>query len=334
VEHLTLLPNANQIALLKGIVVGAYLLFTGYFGMMVWGTLLSLAVRAFGCGASRPERERFSVFLMDVAHPGRSAALALGVAPVVVLSLSLAQILHDADVEAGSILLRCAGMVLVAVFLLDLCKRRLKTGSGPGAAGFAFGVLGAVLLAAAGLAIVNAVSLVLHPERWGAVRSPLDIMIHSNVLIRYMHFLLNSLGMAGAALLVFDLFKERTGVENAKRYNLLVLGFGGGLTIVYAILQPVFLLLNLVTLPVVATSAKVFGLSFAALAAAMLLCRLAYGVLRSGRTAPWSVAWLCILMLSGVVLAGWGEQETRDNALKEHSAHLAVKAAESEVLAE
>lgn len=184
-DKLLLPPSPGFLQLVYGLVPAMLLLLLPFAGAAVVSSLLSVAV-----GKRRPDRtEAF----LRVIPPGAGAWLIFGFLPLVSLAFLLHMLLHGAGVPVERYVLRIVPPAGVGLLLLAAHRRRPSP---------VLGGVGSLLVLGGLFFLLDVLALLMFPERWPFVKTPLPFVFSVHVPTHFLVFLALA-GVAAGALLAF-----------------------------------------------------------------------------------------------------------------------------------
>ena len=287
-DKLVIPLSPEHLLLLHYIAILIFFLFIPFISMVLGGTALSLYYKGLGSRFNNKTHLNFAKDVIEIVTINKSTGIVLGILTLITSVLIFVQLFHNTDLSTVSYLLGSTFLVIVGLILIytyrysltfselfesvkepenaseHVAKElvRFKAGSKSlstksGRFGFTFLFLGTWLFTAG-------LSTAYYPEEWGE-KNILAIMFSGDVIARFIPFLLMAAAFTGATLL-FVFFKWDGGKNNlAGDYKEFVRRKSIHITLFGSILLPVFLLINLITLPNGALSYSVFIYSTIAL---------------------------------------------------------------------
>lgn len=326
--NLAVPPSVENLALLKYLIVLLYLIHIPFISMLMGSTLFSVLFNLSDKSKRNPTHLRFAQDLIHTFAQRKGVGLALGVLPLVTLGAIYVQILQGADlllvnILSSVILLAAAGFILIYVYQssFDLRHRNFLLHIGSG-------VFGTLLLMGAYLVFTSGTSLIMDPEKWSTVRSPMNVIFSWNVVARYVHFMFMALAITGAGMLFFLLRWRRAEMEDDPDYRGFVKQFGAGVALTCLLVQPLFVLWGLTSLPRLALSIQALAASAAVLLLLLILSLLLVRVLREAE--PSVVSHVFVLAMVLLLAIFISESASRESAIQEHTHMLVTQAEEIE----
>ncbi|MBP7866845.1 MAG: c-type cytochrome [Acidobacteria bacterium] len=305
-DKLILPPSPGFLQLVYGLVPAMLLLLLPFAGAAVVSSLLSVAT-----GKRRPDRaEAF----LRVIPAGAGAWLIFGFLPLVSLVFLLHMLFYGTTVPVERYVLRIVPPAGIGLLLLAAHRRRPSP---------FLGGVGSLLLLAGLFFQLDVLALLMAPERWPFVKTPLPFIFSVHVPTHFLVFLALSVVATGALLAFRALHWRETALpEGPLRAE--VRRWSVGLVLGGALLLPALLVWEYNSIPDYALGWAVFVLGWAFLAVGLALC---VGALSAAlRDAP-----LRPVATLALVLALFGLFAARDTVLlstanQEHLVLLAARA--------
>ncbi len=320
-------PTAEHLAIAKISVVILSLLFVPYISILSGTVLFSLGFVYRGHKEERPFFLRFARDLVNTfIHWG--SGIVLGILPVFTLMVCFAQILWGSEVAITRFFTWTLVFIAAAVILAQFYKKTFAAGEEESYLQYFLGLATLGALTLGGFAFVSTVTVATFPEKWPLITTFIPLTYDWNMLARFTHFTVAGLAMTGAAI-VFFFINWMGGKEDLDaEYREYVRKFGGGVALGFGILQTLFYLWYLGTLPEFAKSWSVYHIGIAGIATLLLVSYLLYALLSKANTGLGVPVF--ILFLVFFFLVSYGENQARENALVYQNYALAKKAAEIE----
>jgi cytochrome c551/c552 len=243
-----------------------------FLGFLIGGSTVSLLLNFLGKEKRDPSYLRFSQELMRTVLVSKSALFMFGLVPLLLVWFVFARVLFDASPLPWQFWGVILGVLISGFALLSLYRSdrgRAMDLSPISAATGAAGLLAVILaffLFSAGYGIL------FNPGKLPLLQKQIRFFLSWNGVVKFLLFLAFFCGMTGGAILLLcgrpAEGSEGTGAE----YQGLVHRFGVNLTFIATLVLPVFLLLDLVTLPEIALSAEVFVSSAVVLLLSLAMC--------------------------------------------------------------
>jgi len=301
-----------------------------FLGLLIGGSAVSLLLNFLGKEKRDPSYLRFSQELMGTVLMSKSALFMFGLVPPLLVWFIYARVLFDASplpwqfwVVILAVLL--SGFALLSSYrsargrALDLSPMSAATG----AAGL-MAVILAVFLFSAGYGIL------FNPGKLPLLQKQVRFFLSWHGVVKFLLFLAFFFGMTGGAILLLC-GRPAEGDEGAEAaYRELVQRFGANLAILATLVLPVFLLLDLVTLPDIALSAEVFVSSAVVVLLSLAACLTLFLSDRKGEGGPGArVAFLFVLIFLVILLR---DDAAVGNAYQDRIAFLHMQAPVAELV--
>ena len=281
-QDLIVAPSAQTVIVAKYIIMVISLLFVPFISVLFGSTLFSLGFSARGRMENIPMFTRFSRDLAETFIPDFLGLITLTVLPLITIGISFTEILYGADINILQYFAISTVLCAVAVLLTLMYRRSFETADQNPNFHYLLGLAAIGALVITVFAFVSSVTVVTFPEKWARIQTALPLTFDWNMLWRFMNFLTAALAMTGASILFFFLrwLGGKEGVEG--EYRDYVRKFGGGVALGFAIIQTLFMMLYLATLPMFAKSYAVYYIGITALLVLLIATVLLNSVLRDG----------------------------------------------------
>jgi len=270
-----------------------------YVGVLIGGSTVSLLLAFLGMEKRDPAFLRFSRELMATVWTGKAALLMFGFAPLLVVWIVYARIFFTGDPLPWSFWSAILALLLLGFALLQRYRSAEGESSffpstrfGAGASGL-LGVLLAFFLFSGGYGIL------FDPGKLQLLQKQIWFFLSWNAVVKFLLFLTLFFGMTGGVILLIG---DRDPEEPDAGYRSLVSDVGASVTVLATLILPVFLLLDLITLPRVALSPAVFAAATVVLLLSLAVCLTLYRAGGKGGGATGTpVAALYVLILIAVL---------------------------------
>lgn len=315
-----LLPSADQLGVVKLLLLVVFLVHLPYIGMTIGGSLLSVIFNLRDQRKHNPIFARLAWDTIDTIAYNKSVGVIFGFLPLVVIFIALALILYQSGsfsfvYLALAILLAFVGLALVFGYK-QLFARRDKLS-------LLIGFGGHAVLILAYFFLLGNFTHFFDPEKWPFVQNPLDLVLSWKTIAKFLHFSTLALAITGVSL-VFFLLHWRKKTDRDPDYESFVLKLGAGIGLFFTLVQPVFLLFDLINTVDVSLSRAVFAGTAMMLVLLFIISLLLLKMLSQSRArlGP-AVAIIYLLFFLVLVLNdGW----TREKAIEVHTRGLLAKA--------
>lgn len=199
--------------------------------------------------------------------------------------------------------------------------------------GMRTGFWGVVILMLSLWFLISSLTLAVEHWRWSQVTNPFYLLMSFSSLVKFLHFVTASVSVTAIAFLIKKFkwqdeptFADETYTEFAKRLNL-------SAALIFTLIQPLFIVLNLIITPKTVINYTMFGVSVFALIVIFLLAHFIYMMVRYNQFKYISPAFYMIIAV--IALIQVKEQAIFAKANQEQMVVLAkgFEAYETEVLA-
>lgn len=221
-----------------------FLLHIFFVNLMVGGTLLTVFYQLKGLKDVRFDRLAHEI--ANTVTVNKSLAVVLGIGPLLAINTLYTVYFYSANALTGEMWLSLIPLIIIAFLLTYLHKFRWEAMANHRYLHIAIAAAAAGLFLFIPLIFMTNINLMLFPARWTEVQGFLSAMLLSNVLPRYLHFLLACLALTG--LFIVWLFRrakpERLAAIGFERDALLRIGYRWALlpTLAQFVIGPLVLL--------------------------------------------------------------------------------------------
>ncbi len=295
-----------------------------FLGAIIGGSTVSLFLTYLGKETRDPSYPRFSKELAQAVLPGKSVLFIFGFVPVLLVWFVYERILFDTTplpwhFWSAILAILFAGFALLHVYrsAWDLAPDLPPLHVGAGAVGVLALILAFFLFA-------NGYGILFNPEKLPLLAKQVRFFMSWNAVVKFLLFLAFFFGMTGGLILLLGgrSAKGKEGPDGV--YRELVRDVGSHLAYLATMVLPVFVLLDLVTLPKVALSAGVFATSAAVLLLSLLVC---LGLsLAAGKEEGGSGAWVLALYVLIFLVVLLHDHAAVGNAYGDRIAFLTMQA--------
>ena len=241
-------------------------------GYLIGGSSVSLFLNFFGKEKRDPACLRFSKELMETVLIGKSALFLFGLVPLALVWFIYARILFDATPLPWQFWSAILGILLGGFALLH--RYRSAWDRAPGLPSFHIetGAAGLLAVILAFFLFSSGYGVLFNPEKLPLLQKQIRFLLSWNAVVKFLLFLAFFFGMTGAVILLLGGRSSGEGEGTDPAYRGFVRDCGANLTFFATLALPVFVLLELVTLPEIALSATVFATSAAVLLLSLGVC--------------------------------------------------------------
>jgi cytochrome c551/c552 len=274
-----------------------------FLGFIIGGSTVSLLLNYLGKEKRDPSYLRFSQELMRTILMSKSALFMFGFVPLLLVWFAYARVLFEASPLPWQFWGFLLAVLIPGFTLLSLYRQaRERTlelsliSAATGAAGL-LAVILAFFLFSAGYGIL------FNPSKLPLLQKQIRFFLSWNAVVKFLFFLAFFFGMTGAAILLLCGRPAERGEGTDSEYRELVHRFGANLTFLATLVLPVFLLLDLITLPEIALSAEVFVSSAVVLLLSLAVCLTLFLFDGMGENGPGArVVFLFVLIFLAILL--------------------------------
>jgi len=192
------LPLPTPEPFLVVLLVVFFLLHIFFVNLMVGGTLLTVFYQIKGLVDQR--YDRVAHVIANTVTVNKSLAVVLGVGPLLAINALYTVYFYTANALTGTMWLSIIPLVIAAFLLTYLHKFTWEAMASRRRLHIAIAVGAAALFLFIPLIFLTNINLMLFPDRWTEVQGFLSAMLLSNVLPRYLHFVLACLAWTGLFL--------------------------------------------------------------------------------------------------------------------------------------
>jgi cytochrome c len=279
-------------------------LFIPFISIIFGGTTLSLYFRKKGIDYDNKLYLKFAKDIIDLLTINKSMGIILGIVPLLTSVLVFAQLLHSAEHSIITYLvivffLVSISLVLIYTYRYSLSFKNIldfikdddsedpsfkqeveKFRRGSFNLSMKSGKYGLLILFFALWLFITAITLANYPDEWGS-QNLFFLLFSWKVLVKFIHFIATAFAITGAALLFAFFYWEggKKGLNDV--YKEFVRNISLKITFTAALLQPLFLLINLFAIPGDALSSSVFTYSFIALILLFLAYHYLYDMIKN-----------------------------------------------------
>lgn len=306
-------PRAEHLLLAKYIIIVLSLLFVSYISILFGATILSLGFSFRGKSENNETFNRFSRDLVDTLMGSWGVVTAMVILPVLTIAISFGQVLYGTDMKVAQYFTIVFVLTMLAIVFAYAYKKSFATRDENFNMHLALGGIAVLLFHAAIFAFVSTVTFALYPENWKIITSALPLTYEWSMFARFAHFMTLSLAITGGAILFF-FFNWDGGKANVDgAYGDYVRKFSGGLTLGMTVLQTLFMVWFLATLPQPAKSYDVYITGILAMGVLWLICYFAFSLLHDSKVSLGKIIFPLLMVFLLFVLVD--EHFARENSL-------------------
>lgn len=312
------------------------LLFIPYLSMTMGASILWAYFDGKAKSVKSTFFARFSKELLQKLTISKNATIALGIVPVISVSIAYGQLLFVTGTVTVNFFFFSVLLFLIAYILIRKYLSTIPVGKFLQEAEVEVkepetvkdlqkleeeyiyrsgltGKLALLTLMFGAFIFTGSTGLALNPSRWGEVDNLLQIIYSWQTVFDFLLLLAFSLSITGAAILFF-FFRWQGGIENmSAEYAKWVKGFASGLSLISTAFIPVLLLISTFFLPGITMISSSFLYLFLILIAVIILCGLLYFTYKEAQNRYIVPAFLIVFMV--IALNILREQEVLGGAL-------------------
>ncbi len=307
-DKLVIPQSTHHIQLLKYMLVITYVILLPYLGVLLGTTLFSVMYNSKGRKLNNPIYIKFSKSLIDFLTQNKVMAIGLGVVPMLSAMFCYAQLLHLSNVGISeniffAILIFIAAAISIYIYkysfhLKDILKLVEHKNSEQEnydetvVKDFKFyqnstnkmlvksGTYGLILLFISLYIFIGAMQLAGDSSRWGEGLSIVSILLSPSTLIYFLFYLAASLSLTALCVLYLFFKPGYNEKEKDAEYISFVKNFSLKTGLIFSGIQFVLIAISLFTLPKVALSYSVFGITIFVLILLLIISNLFYFMIK------------------------------------------------------
>jgi cytochrome c len=282
-NDLFLPPSADQLHLIKFIILLLYFIHIPFVSLMIGGTFFSIIFRLLAGNDQKSRNWKVASDFVETLVFRKTAGIILGVLPLFALTLIEGQIFYDANIMVVQFLLITTMLAAIGITQVYFYQSTFKMAEVKPQIQLLTGAIGLIFLLFAYFLFSVSSSLVLDPGRWAVVTSLSQILFSWNVVARFLHFLCAALAVSGVAMVFFIFNWRESRRDIPPDYAEYLKKLAGGIGLGFTLLQPVLLFWNLITLPHQALNETVFSLTIIVLFLLFTICLTLYKILKDAQ---------------------------------------------------
>lgn len=338
--------SAQHIQLLHDLLMLSLFLFIPFLGLILGGSALSFYYKRKGQSKGNNFYIRFAKDIIETVTVNKSVGIGLGIIPLLTTTLILLQLLHTMTIQTvtyliAAFVLVCIGLVLLYTFRYTLTFSDIYNSikdlepvsdsvheeieqfrSGNKKLSSKSAVVGLVILFIALWIIIAALTVIVFSSSLGG-KNLLEVLCSWEVLSRFIYIIFASFAFTGATLLFSFFFWDGGKDFQNDDYKEFVRKSSVRITLISALVLPLFLFINLIAIPNVALSNAVFGFSFLTLLLIFWAYHLLYSMIKNTDTKYSGLLFFVMLFSFLAILVKY--QFTITNATKLQTAVLSAK---------
>ncbi len=296
-EALLIPPSAAHVSIAKHTIIILSLFFVPYISILVGSTLFSLI---FSVRAKTEDNNMFARFAEDMVKTlagSAGVAIILGILSLLTIGISFAQITYGAGVKMSQYFLVTLLATIAAVILVQVYKNSFQYREKSFGLHIFWGVLAFLALNDVIWSFVASAGILLWPEKWPLIDTIIPLTFDWNVIARFNHFMTAALAITGGAILFF-FFSWMGGKEDmSDEYRAYAKKFAVGITIAFTIIQALFFLWYIGTLPVMAKSYDVYVSAVICVFLMLMISYFVYAFSQNGKLQHGTIAFVLFLVL-------------------------------------
>jgi len=315
-DKLVFPQSLEHTALLYYTAIIVLFLFVPFFSLVFGGSLLSLFLKRKGEKSEHKFYTKFSTEVIELTTFTKSAGVVLGILPILTLILIYAQILHNLKVVTLSFFV--FAFILISIGLIFIYTYRYSAqfkslfpsakfekdeteyavlAEHAAKVNHKSGFWGVLFLAVGSYFLVGGINLAMNPQSWSAT-GILYLFTSLSVFVKWLHFITAALALTGSFILFVYFYWEGGKEFHDENYKIFVKITGLGLTMFFALFQPLFVLINLAILPAAALSSSVFGFAVLSLLSVFWGFHLLYAMLKNSELRYAGTVFILLVMAS------------------------------------
>lgn len=317
-ENIALPQSAPHIELLSYLIVITLLILLPYISVLFGSTLLSVMFNRKGRAYANTTYIKFSKKLIDLVTFNKSAAIGLTIVPIFSLTFIYMQLLQNTGADIFdhmlfAVVILFSALILIFTFkysfhlsdilnLIDTEKAhdlqdfqiyKQKTNS----LLLKSGPIGFIFLAVSLYIIIGVVKYASDSTSWGEHKSLSDLIFSSQTLIPFLYFV--SLSFATTSITILYIFFKPNSEYFLKPNDEsnYIRNFALKTAMIFTLVQPVLFMLELFTVPKIALSTSLFGITVFILGLLLLQASFYYFMLKDNDVKYRKGAFILALLL-------------------------------------
>jgi len=243
-----------------------------FLGVIIGGSTVSLLFSFLGKEKRDPACLRFSKEVMETVMTGKSVLFMFGLVPVLLVWFVCARIFFEATPLPWHFWSAVLAVLVAGFALLHVYRSAWGRPPSPPPFHVVSGAAGLLALIFAFFLFSQGYGVLFNPEKIPLLRKDLRFLLSWNAVVKYLLFLAVFFGMTGSGVLLLGGGSSEGSEAPDASYREFVRDIGAKITFLATLVLPVFVLLDLVTLPEVALSAGVFATAAAVLLLSLAVC--------------------------------------------------------------
>ncbi len=314
-----------------------------YMAIAATGSSLSLYFNRKGLKKGDRIYRRFARNLIDVAMPGKGAVAALAGLPIVTIILIYAELLYNTNADVTNFITGSAILIIVGFMFLIAYRYSFRlegfiesykklTPSQKAEIGDASivdidsmevsahqtrrraGLFGTVLLWVGMWAFMGGSNLALNGQAWTKDAGMFAVLFSWTTIWSFIHFITAAVVIESAAILFFFyIWDGGLGASNDEAYSSFVKRFAMNAGLLFAIVQPLIILIDLTLVPSAARDGAVFGLAGLGLLIVFILVHFFFQMLKGRKIRLGSYAFIGVVVMVGAWMTAKGVSFSQSN---------------------
>ncbi len=314
-----------------------------YLSIAATGSAFSLYFNRAGRRNNNPVYRRFARNLIDMAIPGKGAAAALAGLPIVTILLIYAELLYDTNVNVTNFMAASTVLIILGFFFLLAYKYSFRLEGflesynklteaqkdeidasneidveameiSAHQTRWRAGIFGTLLLWIGMWIFMGGSNLAFNTQMWSNASGFFPVIFSWGAIWSFIHFIAAAVLIESAAILFFFYrWDGGIGAREDKRYSSFVKRFALTTGLIFAIAQPLLILLETTSIPSDATSGIVFGLGAFALFIVFVLVHFFYSMLKQPGAIKGTYAFIGVVVMVAAWMASQGVSFSNSN---------------------
>jgi cytochrome c len=243
-----------------------------FLGAIIGGSTVSLLLSFLGKEKRDPAYLRFSKEVMETVLTGKASLFLFGLVPVLLVWFIYARIFFEATPLPWHFWSAVLAVLVAGFVLLHVYRSAWGRPPSPPPFHVMSGAAGLLALFFAFFLFSQGYGVLFNPEKLSLLREHIRFLLSWNAVVKYLLFLAVFFGMTGAGILFFGGRSAEGSEAPDASYRGLVRDIGAKLAFLATLALPVFVVLDLVTLPEIALSPAVFATAAIVLLLSLAVC--------------------------------------------------------------
>ncbi len=296
--------SVQRIELLSYITTIAYMILLPYLGLLLSSTLLTCMFNGRGKRSKNAHYIKLSKDLITLPTFNLHASLGLVLLPLFALMFTYAQIVQASSQLVFDNLFYLIFLIVPAIFLIyiykdsfelsDIAKLVNKTKEDESNKDDEFSIykfttiklltnsprLAFYLFFASSYILIAGITLISDSTRWETATSLSDMLWNDATIISFLYFLSSSLALT-AVLALYLYFKPNSYHETSDRkYSDMMKRFFLNTAMIFVLVLPILFTLDLMSVPTIALSNSLFGISIGVITILLIIASLLYHMIK------------------------------------------------------